>query len=566
MTDPRPAGGSGRVADAELDPIEASLRLTSARPRTAASAGLGPRGWIRWGWRLLTSMRTALVLLFLLALAAIPGSVLPQRATNPAATANWINEHPRSGPLLDRAGFFAVFGSPWFSAIYLLLFLSLIGCVLPRMARHWRALREPVPAPPMRLTVLADTRHVPSDDVGAALELAATELARRRWRVRRDPAGQWVAAEQGRARETGNLLFHLALLGVLSGVAAGSLFGWKGQVIVREGTGFANTLPQYDSFSAGRLVDTANLPPFSFTLRKFTATFQREGSQRGAPQSFAAELQYQPKPATAAAERRVEVNQPLRLDGAKVFLLGHGYAPHLRVTDGAGDVVFDDTVVFLPEDGNFTSRGVLKLPDAAPALFLQAVFLPTAGASSALSIFPAPDNPLLVAAAFTGPEDSQPANVYQLDIADLTELGLARLTMGQGWTLPDGAGQVEFLGFDRWASFSIAHDPGKVWVLLGALAGLAGLCLSLYVRRRRVWIVAQPLAGDGRPGLLLAGIDRSGRDTGGVACVLEWLAGKLPAVGPATSQIGSSHQPIEQSAQPDPAIGATPAAEEETRR
>ena len=36
----------------------------------------------RWTWRQLTSMRTALILLFLLALAAIPGSVVPQEAVD----------------------------------------------------------------------------------------------------------------------------------------------------------------------------------------------------------------------------------------------------------------------------------------------------------------------------------------------------------------------------------------------------------------------------------------------------------------------------------------------------
>ena len=33
----------------------------------------GRAGWLRWGWRQLTSMRTALILLFLLALGSIPG-------------------------------------------------------------------------------------------------------------------------------------------------------------------------------------------------------------------------------------------------------------------------------------------------------------------------------------------------------------------------------------------------------------------------------------------------------------------------------------------------------------
>ncbi|HEX2773811.1 MAG TPA: cytochrome c biogenesis protein ResB, partial [Micromonosporaceae bacterium] len=49
----------------------------------------------RNSWRQLTSMRTALVLLFLLALAAIPGSVLPQRSVNVEDVNAYVVEHPK---------------------------------------------------------------------------------------------------------------------------------------------------------------------------------------------------------------------------------------------------------------------------------------------------------------------------------------------------------------------------------------------------------------------------------------------------------------------------------------
>ena len=212
------------------------------------------------------------------------------------------------------------------------------------------------------------------------LAAAATALRAERWRVTRGTganAGS-LAAEKGFARETGNLLFHIALVLILVGVALGSLFGWKGTVIVREGNGFSNTLTQYDSFSPGRLASSETLPPFSFTMSDFEATFERDGSQRGAPRSFSAALQYVAEPGAPVQEKAVSVNSPLRLDGAKVFLVGHGYAPHLRLTDSEGTVVFDDTVVFLPQDGNFTSTGVVKAPDGTPQLGVQGLFLPTA--------------------------------------------------------------------------------------------------------------------------------------------------------------------------------------------
>src|SRR5690242_8222318 len=103
---------------------------------------------VRNTWRTLTSMGTALVLLFLLALAAIPGALLPQRNLNEAKVDQYIVEHPTLGPWLDRVQAFDVFSSFWFTAIYALLFISLVGCLTPRLFEHVRSLRAtPVAAP-----------------------------------------------------------------------------------------------------------------------------------------------------------------------------------------------------------------------------------------------------------------------------------------------------------------------------------------------------------------------------------------------------------------------------------
>ena len=109
--------------------------------------------WLRWGWRSLTSMRTALLLLLLLAVAAVPGSVFPQRETDPARVQQYLDSHPAAGVWLDRLGFFNVYRSPWFAAVYLLLFISLIGCVVPRGIEHARALRSLPPRAPSRLEI-----------------------------------------------------------------------------------------------------------------------------------------------------------------------------------------------------------------------------------------------------------------------------------------------------------------------------------------------------------------------------------------------------------------------------
>jgi cytochrome c biogenesis protein len=509
---------------------------------------LGAIGLLRWTWRQLTSMRTALILLFLLAIASIPGSVLPQRGTNPLRVNQWLAANPGVGPTLDRLGFFDVYASPWFSAVYLLLFISLIGCVLPRTATHARAvLAQPPPAPRRLLRLPAATELETSADGEAVLADAERYLRSRHWRVRRgeSPAvdggdgSTWVAAEKGYLRETGNLAFHLSLIVVIVAVAYGGLFGWKGNVIVKEGSGFSNTLTQYDAWGGGRFVDPSALAPFSFTLDRFTVDFERAAAQRGAPRLFEAAVTYRPTPQSDGTPATIEVNEPLAAGSAKVFLVGHGYAPHFVITDAAGDVVFDDAVVFLPQDGNFTSTGVVKVPDATPALGLNGVFLPTTAVDDVrggFSTFPGPDDPSVFLAAFTGDlglDDGVPQSVYQLDTAGMQKIGLESLRPGQTWTLPGGAGTVAFTGFQRWASFQIAYDPGKELALGGAVIAIAGLMLSLFVRRRRLWVKVQKLPGKGTL-IHVAGLARTeGSD---LADDVDGVVAHLAAQDPSTTR------------------------------
>ena len=491
------------------------MTTTTDLPATepAAPPPLGGVGFARWCWRQLTSMRVALILLFLLAIAAIPGSVLPQRGTDPIRVNDWIEGNPTWGPILDRLGFFDVYAAPWFAAVYLLLFVSVIGCVLPRTRLHWRALRSAPPAAPRRRERMPEHRTwdsaTPAD---AILDRAYDDLKARRWRVARGDG--WVSAEKGYWRETGNLLFHAALIALLIAVGYGALFGWRGNVIVREGSGFSDTLTQYDAWGGGRLVDPASLPPFAFTLDDFRVEFERGEAQRGAPRLFEADLTLWPAPGDPAEAVVVRVNEPLSVDGAKVFLVGHGYAPVLRLTDALGRVVHDEGVVFLPQDGNLTSTGVLKAPDATPSIGIEGLFLPTAAVDDVRgphSTFPEADDPAVFLSAWAGDlglDSGVPQSVYALDTEGMTQLGIEALRPGDNWALPGGNGTVEFVGLTRWASFQIAHDPGKEPALIASIVALAGLMMSLFIQRRRVWVRASESAS-GATVVSVAGLARS---------------------------------------------------------
>lgn len=452
---------------------------------------------LRWMWTSLTSMRTALFLLFLLAIASVPGSLFPQRGTSPLKVTQYLRDHPTTGAVLDKLHMFDVFASPWFAAIYILLFVSLTGCVIPRLVIHWKELRSQPPSAPRNLSRLsayeAWTAQSSEVDVIGAV---SHDWKSRGWRVR--IGEDWVAAERGYARETGNLIFHFALLFVLLSVGTGSALGAKGTVIVREGSGFANNITQYDTFAPGRMFDTSSMAPFSFQLDKFFASYQLGGMQNGAPREFRADVKVKSSPEAPAKPVRIEVNKPLRIAGSSVYLVGHGYAPEITVKDSKGKIVWKDAAVFLPQDGNFTSTGVVKAPDAVPQLGIQAFFLPTAAVDMTRgphSTFPAPTDPMVFMSVWSGDlglDSGVPQSVYRLDTTNMKKIGLERLRPGQTYKLPDGQGSVTFSGYKEWASFSITHDPGKGWALGAGIFAIVGLSLSLLVPRRRAWLRITP--------------------------------------------------------------------------
>jgi cytochrome c biogenesis protein len=478
-------------------------------------------------------MRTALVLLFLLAVASVPGSVLPQRGIDPLAVQQYYAAHPALAPLLARLSLFSVFAAPWFAAIYLLLFASLAGCVIPRTFRLAGSARQQPPRAPANLSRLPfAARHETALTPDEALAAAAAELSGRRFRLRTGDG--WVAAEKGYLREAGNLLFHLALLGLLAAICLGGMFGYKANRLLVVGDSFANTATALDAFHPGRAVSAAGLQPFTIALDKFEASYITSGALRGQPSRFDALIRYSPRPGAAMRGYSLRVNHPLNVDGVRVFLIGHGYAPVFRITDGTGRVVFNGPVPFIAvEQAGLTSEGVIKVPDAHPQqLGFAGVFLPTAvDAGGRLgSAFPAPLDPAVSLVSYAGNlgMNSGPAqSVYQLDTAGLHRLPLAPrpLAPGQSMKLPDGYGTLTFTGYRQWISLAVTYDPGTLPALIAGMTALAGLLLSFFIRRRRMFVRAYPGPG-GRTVVDVGGLARSDA-AGGFETEFAALAGDI---------------------------------------
>ncbi|WP_153502941.1 cytochrome c biogenesis protein ResB [Cumulibacter manganitolerans] len=469
----------------------------------------------RYWWRQLTSMRTALILLFLLALASVPGSLLPQRNLSPSKVRQYFTEHPGIAPWLSRLGFFNVFSSPWYAAIYLLLFISLIGCLIPRISVYLRAVRAQPPKAPRRLSRFSDHLAGRTDrTVDAVLDDAAALLRKRRWRVvRRDGT---LSAEKGYLQEAGNLVFHLSLLALLIALAVGKLNGYEASRIAVEGEGFCNTQMSYDSFTGGPLVDGSDLAPVCIDLKSFDTVYDADLT----PARFVSKIDYSTSVGGRTSGATIESNDPLRVDGVRAYVTGHGYAPVFTITLPDG-TVRTEQAPFLPVDQKtFASEGALKIDtgNAEKSLALQGFLAPTAQDSSngIVSTDPRLINPevaLFVYQGYTGLDTGTPQSVYTLD-QEVIDSGLLKkvdsvnLKPGASTVLADGT-KIQLDSVVEWAAFQVSHDPGQVWVLVSSVVLLVSLMTTLLLRRRRLWV--RVVDSGGSRSIEIGGLAHSGQ-------------------------------------------------------
>ena len=535
--------------------------------------------FLRNTWRGLTSMRTALVLLFLLALAALPGALLPQRSLNATKVDDYIDAHGWWGQLLNRLEFYDVYASVWFSAIYLLLFVSLVGCLTPRMVEYAKSLRAKPVITPRNLARLPHHREGGSGETVDEV-MARAKRRLKGWRLEErteEDGARSISAERGYLRETGNLVFHFAMLGLIVALAIGKMFNYEGQVIVMaNGSEFCNSGTfAYDSFRPGLRVDGTELDEFCVRVDDFTAHYLPTGQA----DYFRADLRYQ---AGADLETNtwrpypLEVNGPLRVEGDRVYLLGNGYAPTFTVTFPNGQKR-TQTTQWRQVDPSYLSEGATKFDPPGvtdPAerrtkqLAITGLFAPTAAFQGKLlgSGFPDLRDPAVAVDVLRGDLGNESGrgqsifsvNQSMLDSGRLKRVARQNLRPGEQLRLDDGT-VIRFDGVQRWVYLQVSHDPAQVWVLGFAVLLVLGLGTSLVVKRRRFWVRAVPITGDPGPGpdgsrrtvVLLGGLART--DQAGYGEEFRRFAADLlgepaPEDGPDDSSADSSEDSSEDTA------------------
>jgi cytochrome c biogenesis protein len=506
------AGVRGRVD--ELAEIAETAEATPAPPpRKPPGRWRALWAYGRNTWRGLTSMRTALILLFLLALGALPGALLPQSFIDPAKAQRYIQQHGAWGRLLDDLGFFHVYSSVWFSAIYVLLFVSLVGCLVPRSGEYIRAMRARPTRTPRNLERLPQHASSITSDESPGETVARAARVLKGWRVvRQVEAGgaETVSAEKGYLRETGNLVFHFAMLGLIIAFALGKVFSYSGQAIVAaDGSQFCDSgIYNYDSFDPGLRVSGTDLAPFCVRVNGFQATYQPSG----AALHYHANVSYQAGNHLASdtwLPYDLHENAPLHVAGDRVYLFGHGYSPVFKVRFPNGETRTKDLQWKPVDKATLLSSGATTFhPPTGDAkklhtkqLAITGLFAPTAALrhGKLTSVWPGPRNPAVAVDVYQGDLGTGSGaghsiftiNKQAVAQGKLTRQVRTNLVPGKSVTLADGT-KITFTGVQQWVNLKIQHEPAAVWVLVFAILMLAGLIGSLSIKRRRIWVRATP--------------------------------------------------------------------------
>ena len=330
-------------------------RPAPAPPRRPSAGRRVAGRLLRW-WRRLTAMRTALVLLFLLALAAVPGSLLPQRSLSQNKVNAVLHRPPDAGagagPALPvRRLQLAVVRRDLPAAVHLADRLRAAAGARARPGAAGRAAAGPAqPAPAARLRRAAPRRW----PAPQALDVVEEELRVRRFRVVRAGRRAGALRREGLpARRPATCCSTSPWWRCCSAWPAASCGATRAASWSPRARASATPSSSTTPTRPGRWSTSSDLTPLCVDLDNFQAKYEENLTAA----SFTADIRYG-APGEAGRPTTIGVNHPLRIDGDRVYVTGHGYSPTFSVTLPDGTTFTDVSVPFLPTDhGDDGQRG-----------------------------------------------------------------------------------------------------------------------------------------------------------------------------------------------------------------
>jgi cytochrome c biogenesis protein len=336
-------------------------------------------------FELLSSMRFAIALLVMIAIAAIIGTVMQQNQPMP----NYINQFgPFWFEVFGKLGLYAVYSAWWFLLMMAFLVTSTTLCIIrntPKMMKDMRSWRENV-----REQSLRNFHHKVEWQAPLARAALAQQTAARlahagyQTKVVEKDGGTLVAAKRGAANKFGYIFAHSAIVVICVGGLLDSdmpirLQEWvlgkepfKGSGVIAEipakhRLGLGNpTFRGNAMVPEGQASDTAVIPradgvliqqlPFTLELKKFNIDFYSTGM----PKLFASEVVVRDHETGKSFPATIEVNKPLVYKGLAVY--------QSSFEDGGSKLKLTGFPMTGPQSGKFAMAGEVggstKLDDA----------------------------------------------------------------------------------------------------------------------------------------------------------------------------------------------------------
>lgn len=395
---------------------------------------------IKKTWKFLCSMRFAILLLVVLAIACSVGSLVTQ-----GQSYDWYAQRysERTAGLIVALGLDDAFHSAWFIVITAFLCLNLLLCNLTRLPQLIRRTQaEGKPDGALRTQGDVTSERVPDPEAAFARlrmprpEPCKTEDGRKALFSSKHRAGLW-----------GAWVCHLGILLLILGFGLGQMtqkqytvYGVPGDAKPIGDTGW---MLEIDDFTIGLREDA--------TVEQYTAAISV----------------YSPEGGDAARESaEISVNHPATLKGLKFYQNSTGWATRVNVLkDGAP---LQDAVVcagdFLP---------VADKPDLVVylnAFYPDYVLTPGVGPSTASA------------------DMNNPAWLYSVYYQGRL-LGMNALMDGEELTVDEYT--FTFTDTQNFTLIQIKEDHFAWLALLGGIATMLGLLLAFYVQPARVWAVQE---------------------------------------------------------------------------
>lgn len=440
------------------------------------------RGALSRGYALLVDVRFAILQIAAIAIASAVGIALrqlPDYALQNAADYETEMARlraayaPTLGPLVgafERLGLFRIFTSPWFTALLLLLTVSIAFCTWDRLPKILAASapsraaqpdaffgaslpgrgRIPLPRPLDAARIEAQ-----ATEVAAALRASGWETT-----IGADPdvpAGRIVVGDRHRRSGRFTLVSHAGLILLLAGAAISGAFGYTQGVLLTDG----ETLP------IGRIGVAGGI-----SLRNHAFSAPRDAN--GAFTDFATDLGVVVD-GVEVRRATVRVNEPLRYDGWSFHQNFFGPSAALEIRDAAGELLWTGEAPFTAQaDGSPYARLAVPGSDAGLELLLQR------DASGTAAVF-------LVASV------PDPGGAVQADGSPAVRTLFASvLAPGETATAPGAPFSVRLGAIGSYTGIVARRDPGAIVVWIAALLIVVGFTLTLRRPRARLWLRLRP--------------------------------------------------------------------------